>query len=236
MRPFAILLLALAAIPAQAISAGEAGRPRPTLLYVMDPLCGWCYAFAEQLGQVRAVLGDSIAVQVVLGGMVTGESEGPMGDRAGFILQAIPRLEEHTGVVIGEAYKEQLRIGTRWSSSVRPSMAVAAFRALLPDSTPAFAHGVQRALFQDGADLNDRSMYAPIAERFGLEADRFENAFTDPAAKLAFEADMHRSAELGVQGFPALFLLVGDRTEPICAGYMGAAAVVERIRPLLKGR
>ncbi|HQW87227.1 MAG TPA: hypothetical protein PLH93_08590, partial [Flavobacteriales bacterium] len=142
---------------------------RPVLLYVMDPLCGWCYAFGHELDEVRRQLADSIDVQLVLGGMVTGDREGPMGDMAGYILGAIPRLESYTGVRIGEPYKEQLRQGTRWSSSVPPSLAIAAFRTLAPDRTVAFAHEVQHACFRDGLDLNDKALYPTLAARHGVD-------------------------------------------------------------------
>lgn len=209
---------------------------RPVLLYVMDPLCGWCYAFGHELDQVRRQLADSVDVQLVLGGMVTGDREGPMGDMADYILNAIPRLESYTGVRIGEPYKDQLRLGTRWSSSVPPSLAIAAFRALAPDRTVAFAHEVQHAYFRDGLDLNDRSLYPTLAARHGVDGAQLAAALADPAAKLAFEADMRRSGELGVQGFPAVFIVVKGSPRPVSSGYRSAADLLAAVRAALQAR
>ena len=209
---------------------------RPVLLYVMDPLCGWCYAFGHELDTVRAQLADSIDVQLVLGGMVTGDREGPMGDMADHILSAIPRLESYTGVRIGEPYKDQLRLGTRWSSSVPPCLAIAAFRALAPDRTVAFAHEVQHAYFRDGLDLGDRSLYPTLAARHGVDGAQLTAALADPAAKLAFEADIRRSGELGVQGFPAVFVVVKGSPRPVSSGYRSAADLLAAVRAALHAR
>lgn len=209
---------------------------RPVLLYVMDPLCGWCYAFGHELDTVLAQMADSIDVQLVLGGMVTGDREGPMGDMAGYILGAIPRLESYTGVRIGEPYKDQLRLGTRWSSSVPPSLAIAAFRTLAPERTVDFAHDVQHAYFREGLDLNDKALYPTLAARLGVEGSALVRAMADPAAKLAFEADMRRSADLGVQGFPAVFVVHKGSTRPVSSGYRSAADLRAAVRAALQVR
>lgn len=244
MSPFIALASTLLLVSGLRSTAGPHDPPdtstmpaeRPVLLYVMDPLCGWCYAFGHELDEVRRQVADSIDVHLVLGGMVIGDREGPMGDMADYILGAIPRLESYTGVRIGEPYKEQLRLGTRWSSSVPPSLAIAAFRTLAPERTVAFAHEVQHACFRDGLDLNDKALYPTLAARHGVDGEALTLAMADPAAKLAFEADMRRSADLGVQGFPAVFVVHKGSTRPVSSGYRSAAELRAAVRAALQVR
>ena len=45
----------------------------PELLYIFDPLCGWCYGMTPVIQRVRTDMAGQIQVSVLSGGMVTGE-------------------------------------------------------------------------------------------------------------------------------------------------------------------
>ena len=45
----------------------------PELLYLFDPLCGWCYGMSPVIQRVRQEFAGRVEVSVLCGGMVTGE-------------------------------------------------------------------------------------------------------------------------------------------------------------------
>src|SRR5882672_2696629 len=94
---------------------------KPRILYLSDPLCGWCYAFGYALKEVMSGMSDKLEFTVLMGGMVVDDREGPIGPKAERILASIPRLEQITGVKMGDAHKRMLAKGTQWQSSLLPS-------------------------------------------------------------------------------------------------------------------
>ena len=211
-----------------------ATKVKPRIIYITDPLCGWCYAFGFTLKEVIAQFPGQFEFSVVLGGMVTGEREGPIGAKAEYILKAIPRLERITGITMSEAHKTMLREGTQWQSSVMPSKAVVAFRELMPERSIDFLHEVQIAHFQGGTDLNDGSIYTPIATRLGVDADLFDAALHHEKINELTKDDFTLTANWGISGFPALAAEVGTRFYGLANGYRDKEDLAKLFEAVLK--
>jgi putative protein-disulfide isomerase len=81
------------------------------IIYVFDPMCGWCFGFGKVMTEFEATYKDSIDFDVISGGMVVGEREGPVGDFADYILGAYTRVEEYSGMKFGQPYLDQLKKG-----------------------------------------------------------------------------------------------------------------------------
>jgi len=75
----------------------------PKILYVHDPLCGWCYGFIPALDAFAATHPD-IDIEVIPGGLVRGEKVGPYGDMLDYISTAAPRMTQITGQALGDAF------------------------------------------------------------------------------------------------------------------------------------
>lgn len=207
---------------------------RPRIIYITDPLCGWCYAFGFALKEVMARFGDRCDFTVIMGGMVTGDREGPIGAKAQYILNAIPRLERITGARMGDAHKSMLALGTQWQSSVLPSKAVVAVRELLPEKAVDFLHEVQLAHFDRGADLNDPALYGPIAVHLGVDEDLFDAFMADERLTAITEHDFAIVREWGIDGFPSLAAEVGTRFYGLAHGYRNADELEKLMEAVLR--
>jgi putative protein-disulfide isomerase len=207
---------------------------KPRILYIADPLCGWCYAFGYALAEAMDRFRDQCEFHVLLGGMVIGDREGPIGTKAHYILEALPRLEQTTGVVMGEAYKKLLREGDHWSSSLLPSKAAVAFRLLMPDRAMAFLHAVQHAHFQDAMDLNDPLVYAPIAAKCGVDEELFSHLLAEDRLTALAEEDFGMVRSWGISGFPSLAAEVGTRFYGLAHGYRTANELTQLIEAVLR--
>src|SRR6476469_261652 len=98
-------------------------------IYVYDALCGWCYGFSPVIKKVFEVYKDEADFEVISGGMVIGEREGfPDEQTSKYILGAIPRVEEMTGVKFSDGYKQKLADRTMYQSSLKPSVALAVYK------------------------------------------------------------------------------------------------------------
>jgi putative protein-disulfide isomerase len=176
-----------------------------SLIYGFDPLCGWCYGFAPALEALRQARPD-LPIQLVLGGLVTGERVGPYKLMHDYIRGASQRLKTVTGRGPSEQFFDKV-VGPSSpliGASVPPSAAIAQVRAQAPDQALAFAHLVQAAHFEDGADLNDPAIHAALAKRLGLDI-AFD--LPDPhALPSALAEEFQAARKLGVDAFPTLLL------------------------------
>ncbi|MEO1074613.1 MAG: DsbA family protein [Bacteroidota bacterium] len=199
---------------------------RPTLLYVYDALCGWCYGFSPVMQRIAKTYADTFDFEVLSGGMVRGERIGPIGEVAGYIATAYKQVEECAGVTFGEAFLNgTMAEGTAIFTSVLPSRALTAFKATQPadsDGTEqiAFAHALQRAVYYDGLPPAEPSTYARIATDFALDGNAFAAQLDDPEVVAQTEAEFALASRLGVQGFPTVFVTMGGQLFRVAPGYV----------------
>jgi putative protein-disulfide isomerase len=144
-----------------------------TLLYIMDPLCGWCYGFSGVMQELQGKYKDTLVFKVIPGGMITGERVAPVAAMANYILGAYKRVEEYTGALFGEPYLDMLRAGTEISNSEPPCRAIHTFSAQYPERALDFTHQLQLKIFRDGKSWNEESTYRELAVYFGIDADKF---------------------------------------------------------------
>ena len=126
---------------------------KPKIIYIYDPLCGWCYGFSPVIRKLEQEYSESIDFDILSGGMVIGDREGLIGDKADYILSVIPRLEEYTGVTMGEAYKTKLKDKSLYQSSMKPCIALEVFKSFNTKDAITFASDLQKAQYVEGDDL-----------------------------------------------------------------------------------
>lgn len=208
---------------------------KDTILYVYDPMCGWCYGFDPVMEQVGNEWGDRFQFHVVSGGMITGERQGVIAPHlAEYILNTVPRLEKMTGMRFGDVFLSALRNGTYYASSVRPSRAMAVFRGMQPDSAITFAHAMQKELFLNGRSLEVDATYSALCEAMGLNAEAFMKALNDTSSLAAAEEDFALSARLGVSGFPAVIGVRDGKATVLTNGYTGHEQLTAALRKFEK--
>lgn len=195
-------------------------QPKDTVIYVFDPMCGWCYGFDPVMEDVAAQYAERFHFQVVSGGMITGNRQGIISPEfSQYILSTVPRLEQMTGVKFGEVYLSRLRDGSCYASSERPSRALAIFREKQPDKAIEFANAMQRALFLDGMSLEDDATYQSLCAHFEVDADAFLLQLDSQGARAAAERDFARAQSLGVSGYPAVVGLKDGKSVMLANGY-----------------
>jgi putative protein-disulfide isomerase len=205
------------------------------LLYFFDPLCGWCYAFHPVLDQLVSAH-PGWELEYVSGGMVRGASEGPVGVMSDYILGELPRVEEMTGVKFGEGFKAMMREGTRHSSSVPPSRALAVFKNYFPEHVRAFVKELFAAHFDAGNDLNRLETYLDICSNLGVNAELFAQYVADENSLRSASEDFQFTSNCGISGFPALVLKKGEEYFLIAKGYSSFEQVSKVIESIFFGK
>jgi putative protein-disulfide isomerase len=204
-----------------------------TILYIMDPLCGWCYGFSPVLQQLKEKYAGDFDFRVVTGGMITGARVAPVAEMAGYILGAYKRVEEYTGVTFGEPYLDMLRKGTEISNSEPPCRAIYTFGQMQPEHVTEFAHEVQLALFVAGKSLNDDETYRELAAAFNIDGDRFFEKMNTEESRYGTQQDFQWAKAAGITGFPCTVLDTNGKYYMLAQGYRPLADVEQVLQSVL---
>ncbi|MGE8610954.1 MAG: DsbA family protein [Achromobacter veterisilvae] len=180
----------------------------PTLHYVFDPLCGWCYAAAPLVEAARALPGLDIALHG--GGMMTGGNRQPVTDALRrYVMPHDERIAGLTGQPFGEDYfNGLLRDSGAVFDSEPPTTAILAAQALGSRGLDLLQR-IQRAHYVQGLRVADPAVLAALAADIGLDPAAFGAAFAaaqgaETASHIA--ASRQLLARLGGSGFPTLAL------------------------------
>jgi len=208
----------------------------PELLYIQDPLCGWCYGTSPVVQQVQQAFAGRVDVSVLCGGMVKSDDAGPIADPWEYIGQSLEEVEKITGVQFGVAFRVLGETGEYRYDSGPPSRAITAFRQTSQDPAfaVAFAHAVQTALFRDGQDLNDPATYNPLLTPFGVDVVDFQRRFAAPETARAAQQEFAAVARIGVEGFPTLVLRLGEQGYVLARGYQPYEQLRQGLEQLLQ--
>lgn len=208
---------------------------KPQIIYVFDPMCGWCYGFSNTIKEAEQKYSADFDFKIISGGMVLGEREGPIGEFANYILSAYPKVEEYSGMKFGQPYIDQLKTQSLYTSSLLPSIALCIVQQM--DSTKAiqFASAMQKAHFQNGKNLSDSASYEPILMDLGLDINHFylqlqSGSFLEEAQK-GFEASHY----LGVNGYPAVLALVNGKYYSVAKGFIDKESffqILDRVKTI----
>lgn len=205
------------------------------IIYVFDPLCGWCYGFAPVMQKIEAEFRDRAAVSVIAGGMIIGELVGPIGRMAGVIKEGNPRITEMSGVEFGEAFDRMVDEGSTVLNSLPPSRALAVCKELRPGQALEFTREIQNLFFKFGKDLGDIDVLAKAAVLVGIAENEFQELYhQDKYNRRALE-DFQYSRDLGVTGFPTVLLKKHDRIKTISRGLQAFEPLKEALDKEMSG-
>lgn len=193
---------------------------KPTLLYLQDTLCGWCYGFGPVMRRVQEIWSDRVDIQVMAGGMVVGERVGTVGDRVDVLRDAYRRIGESTGAVFGTAYVDGvLEEGTAILDSVPGAKALMTFKTFDPERAVGFAHRLQQAIYRDGMSIVDEGTFAVLAEEYGLDVDEFLTTLHDEQIAVMVDEEFAFVSSMGISGFPTVILVKEDQAMILAEGY-----------------
>lgn len=177
-----------------------------SLLYLYDPLCGWCYAITPAIARLRAA-----GVQVTLRptGLFSGGDRVMTPEFADYAWKNDQRIAELTGQSFTEAYRRQVlqASGTAFDSS-NATLALTAVAMEDPDREADALQVLQEARYVAGRDVTDIKTVCAILTDAGFA--KAAAALKAPATALVtanatrVSAGAAKVRELGARGVPTL--------------------------------
>lgn len=192
---------------------------KPTLIYVYDPLCGWCYGFSPVMQRLHKDFSGQMQFEVLSGGMVMGDRVGPIGQVAPYISWAYKHVEERCGVKFGAGFLEGvLKPGTAIFSSEKPCIALTVFKSYQPENAVQFAHDLQHAVYYDGKDLTADATYTDLTEPYKIDSQHFTEKLNSDEFREKTHREFELVGEMGITGFPTVFLVTENQNYLLAKG------------------
>lgn len=204
------------------------------IIYLFDPLCGWCYGFGPQMNQFAQSY-PQFKYTVLSGGMVTGARVGPLSQIAPYIKEGVQRVEDLSGVKFGQAFLADLHgEGKTHMDSTPPTKAFVILKEALPLKAVDLAHAVQAVFYCDGLDLNEVESYQGLCDEFGVDYDDFARKFNSMEYQLATKDEFNEAGRYGVSGYPTVVARFDKQYYMIGHGFAKAAQLSQTLANVIQ--
>ena len=202
------------------ISLAQNSSKKPTLIYVFDPLCGWCYGFSPVISKIASTYKDVLSIETVCGGMITDDQIGPIKQKAPFLKKATALVTQHTGAEFSRYFIDTVMLdSSRIMTSVQPSIAIMICKEMKPESLLSFIEELHKYIYIIGIDMAKEESYLPLAKQFGMPEKEFLLKMKNKKYKESAIKEFRQAEQLGIQSFPALLLYKDGKNTIIANGY-----------------
>lgn len=207
--------------------------PKPTLYYVHDPMCSWCWGFQKTWAQVETLLAEeqSLSIEYLVGGLAP-DSDEPMSEE---MKATIPtywrRIQEH---IPGTEFNYDFWEKCEPRRSTYPACrAVLAAKLMDSKKEKEMILGIQQAYYLHAKNPSDDSTLTEVAESTGLDKKTFAQQLNSNTTKALFAEQLQLTYDLGVRSFPSLVLLKEGQIIQIPHDYNSVDANVAAIKAQL---
>ncbi|MET1078268.1 MAG: DsbA family protein [Pseudomonas sp.] len=196
------------------------------LLYVMDPMCSWCWGFGPVIEALAAQAeACDVPLHLIVGGL--------RRERAALEPAARVRILGYWQAVnasTGQLFNFEAGLPEGLVYDTEPACrALVTARQLDPQSVWPLARRIQEAFYTEGQDVTQAPVLVRLAEQAGIPRIEFAEAFDSAAAQAATAKDFAWVQDLGIAGYPTLLAERNGQLALLTNGYRS----LDELAPLL---
>ena len=203
------------------------------IIYVGDPLCGWCYGFTDVFEKVISKYSDTAKISIVMGGLKVEDSI--------FINKKVKKLISKNWVTVMDKTGQTFAVDSINNlpegeyNSEPPCRAVVTMRELKPEVAYSFYKDLHMAMYRHTKNNTDPKLFSNLARHYGVTIDEFTQSYNSEEMKARTQLDFEYSKKSGVLGFPAFVLKDDEGLFVLNQGYKSYEMIEKGIDGWLKG-
>ncbi len=189
--------------------------PKPTLYYVYDPMCSWCWGYAPTWHKLRTALAESgITVEYKLGGLAPDSNEPMPQEMQTFLEQTWHKISDQLGTAFNYDF---------WQNCQPRRSTYPACRAVLIAREYGLEQqmlsSIQTAYYLEARNPSDLDTLTAIATKIGLNNAEFVKQINSEQLNQKLMTEIATVRQLPIQGFPSLVLEKNGLFKPIPLDY-----------------
>ena len=191
---------------------------KPTVLFVTDPLCSWCWGMLPQIEHVRAALADRARFDLLMAGLQIGGTAG-LSEFEGARLR---RLWSKVANVTGQTFSGRLPEDPAFLyHSELACRAVEAVREKMGQPPWSFFTAIQKSFYLNARNPCSFEVLGELAADV-CSAAELEAAIRSTAVREATHRGFERAKSLGAHALPTVLLDTGNGPKLVCGGFATA--------------
>lgn len=203
----------------------------PTLIYVTNPMCPWCYGFTPVLRRLRALWHGRLNVQVLLGDMYAHAREPlPIEEKSKHAV-SWHRIQELTFQPFDYRFFKRRDFVYNTEPACRALLCV---RLLRPKLMLEVLRAFHSAFFADGLDLKDVEVLIRIVSLFGIKENLFMALFESEEVMRQMEEEFSYVDSIGAATFPSVLLQTRQGIDKLVHGYVPLDQLEQRLLQVLE--
>ncbi|MBT8447518.1 MAG: DsbA family protein [Gammaproteobacteria bacterium] len=199
----------------------------PTLYYVHDPMCSWCWGFEPVRRELFEALAGRMAIRRLLGGLAP-DSDAPMPADLQATLQATWRRIQQT--IPGTRFNYDFWTECAPRRSTYPAnRAVLAAREQGEEFDALMTARIQRAYYLEARNPSDNGTLIELAADLDLNEKQFAASLVAPDTRQRLLDEIARTRAMGMSSFPSLAVSDNGALRHIGLHYTDAAAMLREV-------
>jgi len=188
-------------------------RMKKELIFVVDPMCSWCWGFAPIIEELRRTLDDEYTFSLLLGGLRT-KGEMPWNETSKEYLRGHwKQVSQRTG----QAFSDSLFEKEYFDYDTYPACkAVITVRELFGmQSAFVYLHTIQEAFYTRAEDITDEEILIDLLSSVTSNFRLFRTFFESDRAQLLMEHDFAKARSMGANAFPSV-VVIDEEGHMVC--------------------
>ncbi len=198
------------------------------LIFVLDPMCSWCWGFAPVIEALRARLKEKYTFSLVLGGLRT-KGEMPWDERSKeYLKEHWKQVSQRTG----QPFSERLFEKASFDYDTYPACkAVITVRELFGmQSAFDYLHRIQEAFYSRTEDITNIDVLLHLLKRSESDQSAFRTFFESDRAQLLMEHDFAKARSMGANAFPSV-VVIDEEGHMVCQkGYRSLPEMLKLLK------
>jgi putative protein-disulfide isomerase len=200
------------------------------LFYIHDPMCSWCWGFAQARKKLFESVPENVTIRRLLGGLAADDDQPMSASMQQYIQQNWRRIENE---VPGLRFNFDFWHLCQPRRSTYPACrAVIAARQQGDEYDEAMTERIQQAYYEEAKNPSDNETLIELAADLGLDEHRFSIDINADTTEQVLKDEIQLSTKLHAESLPSLVLKVDDTVWPVAIDYLDASPMLQLIEML----
>ncbi len=205
---------------------------KPTLYYIYDPMCSWCWGFRSVWNQVQQGLKNIVNIRAVLGGLAPDSDQIMSETMQKNIQKNWQRIQQH---IPGTQFNYDFWKTCNPRRSTYPACRAVIAASLQGDQfSKMMVLAIQQAYYLNAKNPSDDSVLIQLAVDIGLDYKQFETDLSSNKCKQLLDKELQLTARLNVNSFPSLILNYQNSNIKIPIDYTNKNTIILSIQQTIE--